>query len=161
MHSEAPIAEYKTAMGSDAYDYYVSQDCDTVSVTTAKIRENAKWQNGEDFTAKDVWAYYYIMHPTSSNYMAAVNIKDSKTVEFVWNPLKEPNNTVKELLLAQDKSGTVKYDEFASYVDTVYDIVMKSRIFFYFVIMDAFPELYHVIIDAPAHLFCRGKGNNF
>lgn len=128
VHSEAPIAEYKTAMGSDAYDYYVSQNCDTVSVTTAKIRENAKWQNGEDFTAKDVWAYYYIMHPTSSNYMAAVNIKDSKTVEFIWNPLKEPNNTVKELLLAQDKSGTVKYDEFASYVDTVYDIVMKSPV---------------------------------
>lgn len=128
VHSQAPIAQYKTAMGEDAYNYYVSQNCETVSVTTAKIRENAKWQNGEDFTAKDVWSYYYLMHPTSSNYMAAVNIKDTKTVEFVWNPLKEPNNTVKELLIAQDKSGTVKYDEFASYVDTVYDIVMKSPV---------------------------------
>ncbi len=127
-HADEKIADFKDVMGEDAYDYYVSQNCETVSVTTAKIRENAKWQNGEDFTAKDVWAYYYIMHPTSSNYMAAVKVVDDKTVQFVWNPLKEPNDTVKTLLIAQDKSGTVKYDEFASYVDTVYDIVMKSPV---------------------------------
>lgn len=127
-HSEAPIEEYREAMGEDAYDYYVENGATTVPVTTGKIRENAKWQNGEDFTAKDVWAYYYTIHPTSSNYMAAVNIVDDKTVEFIWNPLKEPADPVKELLLAQDKSGTVKYDVFASYVDPIYEIVMASDV---------------------------------
>ena len=127
-HAEKPIADYKDVMGEDAYDYYVENGAQTVPVTTGKIRENAKWQNGEDFTAKDVWAYYYIMHPTSSNYMAAVKVVDNKTVEFVWNPLKEPADTVKELLLAQDKSGTVKYDVFAAYVDPVYEIVMESPV---------------------------------
>lgn len=127
-HADKPIEDYKDVMGEDAYDYYVENGAQTVPVTTGKIRENAKWQNGEDFTAKDVWAYYYIMHPTSSNYMAAVKVVDNKTVEFVWNPLKEPADTVKELLLAQDKSGTVKYDEFAAYVDPVYEIVMESPV---------------------------------
>lgn len=127
-HSEQSIDLYAEDMGQDAYDYYVSQGCTTVAVTTATIRQNAKWQNGEDFTARDVWAYYYIIHPTSSNYMAAVKVVDDKTVQFVWNPLKEPNDTVKELLIAQDKSGTVKYDEFKSYVDNVYGIVMDSPV---------------------------------
>ncbi len=127
-HSEAPIENYRDVMGEDAYEYYVANGATTVPVTTGRIREDAKWQNGEDFTAKDVWAYYYIIHPTSSNYMAAVNVVDDKTVEFVWNPLKEPADTVKELLLAQDKSGTVKYDVFAAYVDPVYEIVMNSGV---------------------------------
>lgn len=127
-HSEAPIEDYKEVIGEDAYEYYVENGATTVPVTTGKIRENAKWQNGEAFTAKDVWAYYYIMHPTSSNYMAAVKVVDDLTVEFIWNPLKEPADTVKELLLAQDKSGTVKYDVFAAYVDPIYEIVMESPI---------------------------------
>ena len=127
-HAECPIEDYKEAMGQDAYDYFVGQGASKVTVTTAKIREDAKWQNGEDFTAKDVWAYYYMIHPTSANYMAAVIAKDKKTVQYVWNPLKEPSNSAKELLIAQDKSGTVKYDEFAQFVDVVYDIVMKSPV---------------------------------
>ena len=139
VHSKASIDDYKDVIGEDAYDYYIdalNPDAQTdadknipeVSVTTVKIRTNAKWQNGEDFKAKDVWAYYYMIHPTSSNYMIAVKVVDDKTVQFIWNPLKEPNDTVKELLIAQDKSGTVKYDEFSMYVDPVFDIVMHSPV---------------------------------
>lgn len=127
-HETKSMDLYKEAMGEDAYNFYLSQGKTEVTVTTAKIKDNAKWQNGEDFTAKDVWAYYYMIHPTSSNYMAAVIAKDNKTVEYVWNPLKEPSNSAKELLIAQDKSGTVKYDEFSQYVDVVYDIVMASPV---------------------------------
>lgn len=127
-HEEKDISEYRDVIGEDAYQYFVSQGKTKITVTTAKIRENATWQNGEPFTAKDVWAYYYIIHPTSSNYMIGVNAKDEKTVEYIWNPLKEPNNSAKELLIAQDKCGTVKYDEFKSYVDTIYDIVMDSPV---------------------------------
>ena len=137
VHTREPMSSYKDVMGQDAFDYYAEQlEASTpeeqadleVSVTTVKIRPNAKWQNGEDFTAKDVWAYYYMIHPTSSNYMVAVKAADDKTVQFVWNPLKEPNDTVKELLIAQDKSGTVKYDEFSMYVDPVFNIVMNSPV---------------------------------
>lgn len=128
VHTRDSMANYKDVMGEDAYAYFENKGCDTVPVTTAKIRDDAKWQNGEPFTAKDVWAYYYMIHPTSSNYMVAVKVVDDKTVQFVWNPLKEPVDRVKELLIAQDKSGTVKYDEFASYVDTVYNLVMASPV---------------------------------
>lgn len=127
-HKKASIDNYKDVIGEDAYEYYKSQNCTEVSITTSKIRNDAKWQNGEMFTAKDVWAYYYIMHPTSSNYMAAVKVVDDKTIEFIWNPLKEPADKVKELLIAQDKSGTVKYDVFQAFVDPVYEIVMESPV---------------------------------
>lgn len=127
-HKKESIDDYKDIIGEDAYDYYKNQGHTSVSITTAKIKEDAKWQNGEDFTAKDVWAYYYIIHPTSSNYMAGIKVLNNKTVQFVWNPLKEPTDKVKELLIAQDKSGTVKYDEFSSYVDPVYEIVMASPV---------------------------------
>ncbi len=95
VHETKNIADYADVIGQDAYAYYTGQGKNEVAVTTVKIRDNAKWQNGEDFVAKDVWAYYYMIHPTSSNYMAAVKVVDDKTVQFVWNPLKEPNDTVK------------------------------------------------------------------
>lgn len=128
-HRKASIEDYKDVIGTEAYNYYAgANNCTEVTVTTGKIRENAKWQNGENVVAKDVWAYYYMIHPTSSNYLAGVKVVDDKTIEFVWNPLKEPTDTVKELLLAQDKSVTIKYDLFAQYVDPVADIVMNSPV---------------------------------
>lgn len=128
VHTVENMADFRDVMGEDVYSYFEAKDYSTVPVTTVRIRDNAKWQNGEDFTSKDVWAYYYMIHPTSSSYMAGVKIVDEKTVQFIWNPMKEPVDQVKELLLAQDKSGTIKYDEFASYVDTVYSIVMDSPV---------------------------------
>lgn len=128
VHTTENMADFKDIMGEDAYAYFEKNGCTTVPVSAVKIRQDAKWQNGEAFTAKDVWSYYYMIHPTSSNYMAGVKVVDEKTVQFIWNPLKEPVNTVKELLIAQDKSGTVKYDEFASYVDAVYNLVMDSPV---------------------------------
>lgn len=128
VHEERNMSDYIDVMGQDLYDFLVSQGESKVTVSTVKIRENAKWANGESFKAKDVWAYYYMIHPTSSNYMAAVKAVDDLTVEFVWNPIKEPVNTVKELLIAQDKNATIKYDQFAQYVEPIYEIVMNSPV---------------------------------
>ena len=128
VHEVKDMSEYVDVIGQDAYEYYGSMNKSQVSITRVKIRSDAKWQNGEPFTAKDVWAYYYMIHPTSSNYMAGVKEVDDSTVEFIWNPLKEPTEQVKNLLIAQDKSGTIKYDLFAAYVEPVYDIVMHSPV---------------------------------
>ncbi len=128
VHTEADINEYKDVIGQDAVDYYTSQGHYKVEVTTIKINPLAKWHNGDKFVAKDVWAYYYTMHPTSSNYMAAVKVVDNETIQFIWNPLKQVEDNVKNLLIAQDTNGTVKYDEFATYVDPIFDIVMASPV---------------------------------
>lgn len=128
VHSTEDINNYAEAIGQDALEYYLSEGCNEVEVMTVKINPLAKWHNGDSVIAKDIWAYYYIMHPTSTNYLAAVNIKDDLTLEFVWNPLKKVSNSVKELLIAQDTNGTVKYDEFANYVDPIYEIVMASPV---------------------------------
>ena len=126
VHETKSMSDYADVMGQDAYEYYGSLGKSQVTVSTIKIRPTAKWQNGEDFVAKDVWSYYYMIHPTSSNYMAGVKVVDDKTVQFIWSPVKEPVNEVKNLLLAQDKSGTIKYDLFSSYIDPIFDIVMNS-----------------------------------
>ena len=97
------------------------------STTTVTIRENAKWQNGEDFTAKDVFAFYYLNHTVVTNYLLSVEAKDDKTVVFHWNSNRTCANEVKDLLIAQDMSGTVCYNEFRSYVDEAYQIVSESE----------------------------------
>lgn len=94
--------------------------------TTIKIRSNAKWQNGEDFTARDVWAFYYLNHTVVTNYLLSVEIKDSKTVALHWNPRRVPVDEVKNLLIAQDMQGTVCYSEFKAYADEAYNIVTAS-----------------------------------
>lgn len=127
-HFTRSISDYKDVIGNDAFSYYQEKHCNDVEVMSVKIRDNAKWQNGEDFTAKDVWSYYYMIHPTSSNYMAGVKVVDDKNVEFIWNPLKTPSKAVRELLVATDKCATVKYTEFKQYIDVVYDIVMQSPV---------------------------------
>ena len=127
-HGKGNLDDYKDIMGEDNYDYLKQNGATEVGVTTGHIRPEAKWANGEDFIAKDVWAYYYMIHPTSSNYMMGVKVVDDKTVQFIWNPLKEPSDQMKNLLLAQDICGTVKYNVFAQFVDTAYNIVMSSDV---------------------------------
>lgn len=128
IHEKKNMDDYKDVMGEDVYDFFKANGATEVTVTTGKIRPESKWANGDEFTAKDVWAYYYIVHPTTSNYVAAVKVVDDKTVEFIWNPLKEPVDAVKDLLLAQDINGTVKYDEFAEYADAAYELVMEGKV---------------------------------
>lgn len=95
--------------------------------TTIKIRAGAKWQNGEDFTAKDVWAFYYLNHTVVTNYLLSVEAKDAKTVVLHWNPRRVPVDAVKNLLIAQDMQGTVCYSEFRAYADEAYNIVTASE----------------------------------
>lgn len=95
--------------------------------TTVKIRDNAKWQNGEDFTAKDIFAFYYLNHTVVTNYLLSVVPQGDKTVVFHWNPNRTCADEVKNLLIAQDMQGTVCYNEFRSYVDEAYEIVSQSE----------------------------------
>lgn len=94
--------------------------------TTIKIRDNAYWANGDPFTARDVWAFYYINHTTLTNYLLSVEYDGDKSVILNWNPNRVPVNEVKDLLIAQDVQGTVAYTEFRTYANEAYRIVTES-----------------------------------
>ena len=87
------------------------------------LRDESKWQNGDDFVAEDVIAYYYINQLETSNYMQAIEKVDNKTVKITWREAIEPNDSVKNLLLAIDPVGSVQYKEFKVYVDRIIEIM--------------------------------------
>jgi len=90
------------------------------------LRPEAKWFNGDDYLAEDVIAYYYINQLEATNYMAAIEALDDKTVKITWKANMEPNDNVKNLILAVDPVGSVKYSEFQQYVDTVMQIMDEA-----------------------------------
>ncbi|WP_264230133.1 ABC transporter substrate-binding protein [Acholeplasma laidlawii] len=95
--------------------------------TTITIRENAFWQNGDSFVAKDVWAFYYLNHTTITNYLLSVEYEGDKTVILNWNPNRVPVNAVKDLLIAQDTQGSVAFSEFRTYANEAFRIVSESE----------------------------------
>lgn len=125
VHTREDLSIYRDVMGEDMYSYYLAKGITQATVSTCKIRENARWSNGDYVTAKDIWSYYYIVHPTSTNFMITINIVDSNTIQFIWNPEKEPVDKVKELLLSLDISGTVHYNTFISFAENCYEITMS------------------------------------
>lgn len=94
--------------------------------TTIKIKENAKWQNGDDFVAMDVVAFYYLNHTQITRYMLDVQAQDAKTVVIHWNPkLPVPSETLTRLL-ALDMHGTVNYNEFRYFADTAIKLITEA-----------------------------------
>jgi len=87
------------------------------------LRPEARWHNGDDYVAQDVIAYYYINQLEATNYMAAIEAIDDKTVKITWKTSLEPNDNVKDLILAVDPVGSVKYDVFQTWVDAIIDIM--------------------------------------
>lgn len=87
--------------------------------TLIYLREESKWHNGSDYTAKDVIAYYYLNQQEVTNYMQSIEEVDAKTVKITWKESLEPADEVKTLLLSIDPVGCVCYEEFKEYVDFV------------------------------------------
>jgi len=94
--------------------------------TNIKIRSNAKWQNGEDFLAEDVLAFYHINHTTATNYMLDIEEVNDHEIRITWNTQKLPDESVRDLLIAQDRQGTCKYSEFRTFVDLADRLVSNS-----------------------------------
>lgn len=94
--------------------------------TTIKIKENAKWHNGDDFVAMDVVAFYYLNHTQVTRYMLSVEAEDAKTVVIHWNPkFVIPSETLTKLI-ALDMHGTVNYNEFRYFADTAIKLIKNA-----------------------------------
>lgn len=123
-----PLIQY--VRSTDETHYVLAEDvihnADNTSII--KIRENAKWQNGDDFVAEDVMAFFHINFVEISNYLAKPLEKvDNKTVKLYWKPQFDLNDTIKDYLIAQYKVGSVKYSEFKEYVDEAMNILATQK----------------------------------
>lgn len=88
------------------------------------LRKNAKWHNGDDFTAKDVLAYYSMNFTTLSNYLSKfLEEVDQYTVKLTWKEWMEPNDSTKTLMIAQDKVGSVPYNVFTKFCNKAQQIL--------------------------------------
>ncbi len=123
-----PLIQY--VRSTDETHYILAEDVIHNSDNTSiiKIREDAKWQNGDDFVAEDVMAFFHINFVEISNYLAKPLEKvDNKTVKLYWKPQFELNDTIKNYLIAQYKVGSVKYSEFKEYVDEAMNILSTQE----------------------------------
>ena len=92
-----------------------------------KIRDNAKWHNGDPVVAIDILSYYALNTTDFTKYvynMEVVDdngngkIDDDKTLKITWKSWMEPTDYAKTMLIAMDtKSGSVQYKEFKEYID--------------------------------------------
>lgn len=98
----------------------------TDHTTTVTLREDANWHNGDPFTSDDAIGYYYINQGQVTNYIDSFEKIDDKTFTINWKEAMEPNDKVKTLLLAVDRSGSVHYGEFKEYVDKAKEILDNS-----------------------------------
>lgn len=94
--------------------------------TEIKIKENAKWQNGDDFTAMDVVGYYYLNHSQITRYMKKVEAKEPKVVKITWNKDLLLPDAIKDKLISIDMHGTVNYNEFKYFVDKAMQIIENA-----------------------------------
>ena len=88
------------------------------------IRENARWNDGTQFTSRDVWAFYAITGNAPANWLESVDIIDDRNVAFTWRePVPTPEIRMK--LVAQEvHHGRIPYHiygEFAHRLQPIWD----------------------------------------
>ena len=83
--SVEPLVQY--VRSTDELHYLLAEEIihndDHTSII--KVRKNAKWHTGEDFTAEDVIAFFHINFVSVTNYIAKpLEEIDNKTVKITW-----------------------------------------------------------------------------
>ena len=123
-----PLIQYVRTTDETYFLLAESVDHNTDGTSILHVRKNAKWHNGEDFTADDVLAFYGLVFSTVTNYLSKPIEKiDNYTIKYTWKPWMEPDNNTKTLLIALDKVGTIQYSIFREFVDTAQSILSKQR----------------------------------
>ena len=127
--SVEPLVQY--VRSTDELHYLLAENIihNEDHTSLIKVRENAKWHSGEDFTAEDVAAFFHINFVAVTNYLSKpMEVIDEHTVKLTWKSWMEPNDTVKTLLLAEHKVGSVQYSLFKPYVDRAQEILTSQEL---------------------------------
>ena len=94
---------------------------------TVKIKQGIKWNDGQPFTSKDVWAYFVMNNGCEiMKYLTDIQTPDDNTVVFIWNN-PAPADSIKVLLLAQEGVGQIPYHFFKQYVDKNAEILKMGK----------------------------------
>ncbi|WP_073343592.1 ABC transporter substrate-binding protein [Caldanaerobius fijiensis] len=89
------------------------------------LRKGVKWNDGKPFTSKDIWAFYILNNGTFiTRFLNSIEIPDDYTVIFKWAD-PQPNEEIKNMLIAQDTQGTIPYHIFSKYVDKANEILSR------------------------------------
>jgi len=96
--------------------------------TIVHLRHDVKWNDGQPFTSKDVWAYYILNNGTGlTHYLTAIQTPDPYTVVFKWtNP--SPIDQLKELLLSGSQQDTIPYHFYKKWVDSASAILAEAKV---------------------------------
>lgn len=126
--SVEPLVQY--VRSTDELHYLLAEEIKHYDDHTSviKVRKDAKWHTGEKFAAEDVAAYFHINFVAVTNYLAKpMEVLDEHSVKLTWKSWMEPNDTVKTLLLAEHKAGSVQYSLFKEYVDRAQEILTSQE----------------------------------
>jgi len=103
-----------------------SYDNSVPGQTTVRIRKDARWNDGQPFTSKDVWAYYMLNNGAElTHYLKSVETPDDHTVVFRWaNPA--PYDELKMFLIAVDNQGAMPYHYYKQWVDKAASLLQQA-----------------------------------
>ncbi|MEA3309243.1 MAG: ABC transporter substrate-binding protein [Chloroflexota bacterium] len=120
-----PMAYYKWADGSWdpllAKDWEVDADAATLTVN---LIEGAKWSNGDDFTAEDVWATFMcrrLSNGTVWRFLDSVEVADEHTVVF---HMSDPSTVVERYVIRNEH--IVDRATYGEWANKVQDLVAQG-----------------------------------
>ncbi len=125
---QPPLAYYKWADGSWdpllAEDWEIDADAATLTVN---LIEGAKWSNGDDFTAEDVWATFMcrrLANGTVWRFLDSVEAADEHTVIF---HMSDPSAVVERYVIRNEHIvDRATYGEWASKIQDLVDQGLDS-----------------------------------
>lgn len=93
---------------------------------TIHLRKDVKYNDGEPFTAKDIWSYYILNNSVSVTQQAkSIDIIDDYTIKFTWrNPI---NKDVRIRMIASNVDGRIPYHIFGQFVDKAWELLQKGK----------------------------------
>lgn len=85
--------------------------------TIFKLRSGVKYNDGDDFTSKDIWSFYAINPNTPVQYLESIETPDDLTVEFVWRD-PAPTEDMRIMLIAREiHHARAPYHIYGKYAD--------------------------------------------
>ncbi|WP_073343547.1 ABC transporter substrate-binding protein [Caldanaerobius fijiensis] len=95
--------------------------------TIIHLRKDVKWNDGQPFTSKDVWAYYILNNGTYvTKFLKSIDTPDDYTVVFNWDKFSPPDD-LKIKYIAHDVQDTIPYHIYGKYVDKAKEILDKAQ----------------------------------